>query len=550
MKGYEGLAAALVAEGIEIVFGLIGGNVDELTRILADQRKVKFVPVRHEEVAVGMADGYSRATGKIGVAIVCSGPGLANSCAPMLAARMSKSKLLVIVGANSIRSRHDNMDYDQQSLLEATIGELQPCRAPTTLSEDVALAFRHIRLGRGPVALHFSQATSELPPNWEYNGKNLSRTTPEFIAPRNEDIRDIAERLLRCRRPVLLAGRGSFLAEARAALIELADRSGALLATTLLTKNWLDGDPFNIGLSGGFSTADQSDILSQSDLVVAFGASLNDHTLDHGRLFRNAVFVQVDTTPAAFDDYVHPDKAVLADAKATAQALLMALDRIDRPDWRGPAMATRIRNMDRWRNRDMIERPGCANPRRVIDALDRLAPKDRILVIDIGLFMGVPATYMSVPSPADIIFPWQLGRVGCALPVALGAAVGRSDRLVTVFVGDGGLMASLHSLDTLRAQKLPMLIIVMDDGGFGAERHIFEMKGEQTHVADYDTPDVVALASALSMQGFKVSSSSEMTDLLQNHDLRHSATLIQVIMDRRSQVDEMDAAIYKTLRPH
>ena len=146
------------------------------------------------------------------------------------------------------------------------------------------------------------------------------------------------------------------------------------------------------------------------------------------------------------------DKVVLGDAKAAAQALLMSIDRkIEHPEWRGDAMAKRIKATDRFKDCDMAERPGRANPRRVVDACDRLLPKNRVVLTDIGLFMGVPAAYMTVPTPGDIVFPWQLGRVGCGLPVALGAAVGRPDRVVAAFLGDGGMMAAMNALDTVKA---------------------------------------------------------------------------------------------------
>jgi acetolactate synthase-1/2/3 large subunit len=290
-------------------------------------------------------------------------------------------------------------------------------------------------------------------------------------------------------------------------------------------------------------------ILRQADLVIAFGAQLNDYTMGHGQLYKDAKFVQVDINPSAFDEYKQVDLAVLGDARLTAEALLTALDRIERPDWRGAAMARRIKAIDRWKGLDLDERPGRANERRVVDALDRLAPKDRLLVVDIGLFMGVPAPNMRVGSPGDIVFPWQLGRMGVATHVAAGCAVGRPDRLVTCFVGDGGFMAAVHALDTLRTEKLPMLLVVMDDGGFGAERHIYELRHQETHVCDYDTPDLVAMAKALGFKAFRVTSGAEMEQVLSRNDLRHSTTIVHVVIDFSVPATEMDYAIYKSSVP-
>ena len=557
MKAYQALAQILVAEGVEVVFGLIGGGIDDVVRCLADETKIRYVKVRHEEVAVGMADGYSRATGKIGVAIIDGGPGLANACAPLIAARMSAARLLVVVGgaehpdrhAYEIVNRHLNQSYDEGPVLDAVVGSWQQYRTPESLSEDVAVCFRHIRLGRGPIALSFHNQEAEMPAGWTYDPKNRSKIDVVLPPPAPADVQAVSAMIRDSKRPLILVGRGAYRADAHDALTALADRAGALLATSLLAKNWFDGDPYCIGVSGGFSTAEAVPILRQADLVVVFGAQLNDYTMGHGQLYKDARFVQVDINSSAFDEYKKIDRAVLGDAKLTAEALLIAMDKIERPDWRGPAMAERIKAIDRWRGLDLDERPGKANERRVVDALDRLAPKDRLLVVDIGLFMGVPAPNITVRSPGDIVFPWQLGRMGVSTHVAAGCAVGRPDRLVTCFVGDGGFMAAVHALDTLRTEKLPMLLVVMDDSGFGAERHIYELRNQKTHVCDYDTPNIVAMAQALGFKAFKVTSGAEMERVLRRNDLRQATTIVHVVMDFAVPATEMDYAIYKSSVP-
>jgi thiamine pyrophosphate-dependent acetolactate synthase large subunit-like protein len=213
-------------------------------------------------------------------------------------------------------------------------------------------------------------------------------------------------------------------------------------------------------------------------------------------------------------------------------------------------MAARIAAFDRWQGRDMSERPGRANIRRVVDALDRHAPGDRMLCIDIGLFMGPPAAYMTVPAPDALIFPWQLGRMGAALPVAAGAAIGRPDRLMICCVGDGGIMAAINALDTLRAERIPMLLVVMDDAGFGADRRLFTLHGEATDVGDYETPDLVAIARAYGLTAFKVTSGAEMAQALRASDSRRATTLVHVVLDPDVPAQEMDFAIYRSALPH
>ncbi len=556
MKLYEALSAALVAEGVEVVFGLIAGGIDDVIRDMADVKRVRYVKVRHEEVAIGMADGYSRATGKIGVVLIDGGPGLANACAPLLAARMSGSRLLVVLtgSANDDRhiyglvDRHKNMSYEQAPLIDATAGALQIVRGPETLTNDVQQAFRHINLGKGPIVLAFNGGRQEMPSGWTY--APAPRPEPLLATPKAADIKTLADKIRASKRPLIIAGRGAWRSGARDALAELADRAGALTAVSLLGKGMYEGEPYHLGISGGFAMDEARAVLKQADLVIAFGCQWNDYTVGHGHLYEDAKVVQVDISPAAFGEYNRVDQAILGDARQTAQALLMSLDRIERPDWRGPAMAARIKAFDRFKARDMSEKPGRANVRRVVDAIDRLAPKDRMLCIDIGLFMGPPANYINVPAPDAQIFPWQLGRMGCGLPVAAGAALGRPDRLMIAVVGDGGMMAAMNTVNTLRTENIPLLLVVMDDDGYGADRHIFEMQGVKTQVADLKSPDLVSIAQAFGLKAHRVSSGAQMEAVMRGAFRRNESTLVHVLMDYSIPAQEMDFAIYRSGQPH
>ena len=542
MKGYQALAAALVAEGVDTVFGLLGNGVLQLARHLSDHHRVRFVAARHEEVAVGMADGYSRATGKLGVAIICYGPGLANASAALLAARMSNSRILVVVGAGFGVDPHNNMSFDQPPLLHATIGAVEELTSPATLAARVRGGFQHVRHGKGPIALHFPLSDAEMPADWLYRpGAPLAAHAAAPPAPREIDI--LGSRLQAARRPVILAGMGAWRAGAGDALRLAAARSGALIATTLPTKNWLIEDTFTVGLSGGFSSADAVELLATADLLVAFGASLNDYTFGHGLLYGAADIVQIDRDPTAFGEYRPVAQAIIGDARLTAEALAAALPKTPPATWRDEAMARRIAAIDRWRGLDLTERPGVANPRAVVAAIDRHAPSDRILVTDIGLFIGVPMAHMRVPTPDDMVLPIMLGRVGCGLPVAMGAALGRPDRMVTLFVGDGGMMASINALDTLAAFRLPVLVVVMDDAGLGAERRLFDLAGQTSTVADHVTPDLVALSGVYGIPAVRVTSSADAEGALAEYS-GDGPLLLHVIVDRDVPTTEMDAAYY------
>jgi thiamine pyrophosphate-dependent acetolactate synthase large subunit-like protein len=544
MKSHEALAAALVAEGIDTVFGLLGGGILDLARCLADTHKIRFIAARHEEVAVGMAEGYARATGRIGVVLICFGPGLANAAATLLAARMQGSKLLAIVGGAVGEDPHNNMSYEQVPLLKASIGHVVEALAPATLSRDLGRCLRHLRHGHGPVALHYHNSRADMPEGWAWHP--ASAHSPPPLVPRADDMDALATLIAHAERPLILAGRGLYLAGGRAAASALAEAAGGLLATTLLTKNWLDDDPFCIGLSGGFAAQQAVPILNEADLVVALGASLNEYTFGHGLLYKSAKLAHVDTNAATFGDHRPADLAVLGDARLVAEALIARL--APRTGWRSRETAARIAAINRWDGLEMAEGQGGANPRRIVEVADRLLPTPRLLTTDIGLFLAVPAAHLSVASPADILFPWQLGRVGCALAVSMGAAIGRPEAVAACFVGDGGMMASMNALATLAEYRPNVVLFVMDDEGLGAERRLFQLAGIESSVADHPTPDLVAIARAHGLKAVRVESSAALADYLAAHSSGQGPLLVHVRIDKTVPTTEMDAAYYT--RPH
>jgi thiamine pyrophosphate-dependent acetolactate synthase large subunit-like protein len=544
MKSYEALAQALVAEGIDTVFGLLGGGILDLARCLADTHKIRFIAARHEEVAVAMAEGYARATGRIGVVLICLGPGLANAAAALLAARMSGARLLAIVGGTIGEDPHNNMSYEQLPLLKASIGTVIEAVSPATLSRDVARCIRHLRLSVGPIALHYHNGRADMAEGWAYAPSPAPASPP--LVPAAADIEALATLVESAERPLILAGRGLFLSDGKAAALALAQAAGGLLATTLLTKNWLDDDPWCVGLSGGFSSAGAARILNEADLVIALGASLNDYTFGHGLLYRDTKIAHIDINPAAIGDYRQPDIAVLGDARLVAEALAARLSA--GAGWRSEEMARRIAAIDRWEGLAMTEGPEAANPRRIVEVADRLLPTPRLLITDIGLFMAVPAAHLSVASPADILFPWQLGRVGCALAFAAGAALGRPDAVTACFVGDGGMMASMNALATLAEYQLPVVLFVMDDEGLGAERRLFQLANTLSTVADQPTPDLVAIARAHGLNAVRIESSAALEDHLAAHPAGQGPRLVHVRIDKTIPTTEMDAAYYT--RPH
>jgi thiamine pyrophosphate-dependent acetolactate synthase large subunit-like protein len=516
MRGFQAMAAAVAAEKVEVVFGVLGGSIDRMVHSLVHDHGIRFVATRHEQGAVGMADGYSRATDRIGVATCEKGPGLTNTSTAMTTARLSGSSVLLIAGDKVAGSRFGNMDIEQPPVIQATAGALQQVNTPYSMAAEVQTAFRHLRLGLGPIALNVptSFSESEMPEGWAYTASDQAVVPPQAPVPDPTRLAAVAALLGRSRRPLILAGRGAVRSQAREALAALADRVGGVLATSLAAKGYFRGHSFDLGISGGFAPPQAREILKEVDLVVAFGAALNFYTVDHGRLYGNATLVQVDSDRSQIGLVTPVADSIVADAKAAAEALLRELGQGSGNGWRSAELAARIAAIDPWAEYDFSERDGYLNRHELVRICEEMLPRERLLAVDIGHFMGLPTAHISVPDPRDLVLPWRLGAIGSGLTNSIGAALGRPDRLTVLFVGDAGLMMTLQELETAARNRIPMLVIVENDQGHGSERSNMNSRGEDGNLATIPTPDFAAVAKALGCDGESIANADHLRSVL------------------------------------
>jgi len=539
MQGFEAMAEALIAEGTEVIFGVLGGENDNLVHRLVE-RGVRYIPVRHEQGAIGMADGYSRATGRPGVATVTLGGALTNAATPMTAARLSGAKVLVLVGdkrpGDGPEDRFGNQMIEHHPVLAATIGEFIELANARHIDRDVQACFRRLRRGSGPVALNIPWPVldaSQVAEDWRYVPADEVLPPVARIPPDPVALAIASEWLAASERPVLVGGRGAAASGAATAISELAATAGALLATTLAAKGLFRGDPFNVGVSGGFSSEDGRAILTQADLVVGLGAGLDSYTLDRGRLYGGARVIRIDNDGARLLALADGRAlGLLGDAKLTAEALSGALGAARETGWRTPERQRQIAEIDGWRGVEFTTKPDCMDPRLVTKIADEMLPVQRQLVVDIGQFMAVPAMHMDIHSPGDFVMPWRLGAIGQGVPVAVGAALGRPEQLTVLFVGDGGIMTTIAELETAARCAIPLLVIVIDDGGYGAERYACVVSDRPADLVDFVNPDFAGIASAMGLRSFTVTSPDELRDALGSALPLERPTLIRAIVDR------------------
>ncbi len=503
---------AVAALGTTRVFTLLGSGNFAVTRALRDAG-AEVVSLRQETAAVAAADAYARVSAGVGVVTLHQGPGLTNAVTAIAEAAKSRTPLLVLAADTAAAAVRSNFRIDAAALVTAVGAAVEHLHGPGSAVTDTARAHRRAALERRPVVLLLPldvQAAAcpdpALPPDPAPGRAPVRPAAAAVVA--------LADALQSASRPVLLAGRGTVLAGAGPLCEQLGEATGALLATSAVAAGLFAGSPWDLGISGGFSSPGSAARLAEADVVVALGATLTMWTTRHGRLLADgATVVQVDDDAAALGANTRVDLAVHGDVAETVRDLLVELARRGAPraGRRSPEVAARIA-AERWGDvpYDDAGTASQVDPRSLSRELDRLLPADRGLVVDSGHFMGWAPMYLAVPRDAGFVFTQGFQSVGLGLATAVGAALARPDRVTVAAVGDGGLLMALGELESLARLGLPVLVVVYDDGAYGAEVHHFGPDGTPVDLVQFPQADLAATARGLGLAAAQVRSTDDL----------------------------------------
>jgi thiamine pyrophosphate-dependent acetolactate synthase large subunit-like protein len=320
------------------------------------------------------------------------------------------------------------------------------------------------------------------------------------LQPDPAAIRRLAAAVTRAQRPLILGGRGAVLSAAEPSLIELADRIGALLATSVCGHGLFAENPWSLGISGGFSSPVADELISESDLILGFGVSFTQWTTKRGKLIApGATVAQVDIEAAKLGYQMPVQHAVLGDAQATAEALLAELSRVGasgpRPSRRDDRMRERIRSGDN-RHSPYQDQSNAQfiDPRTLSIVVDEFLPKDRVVASDSGHFCGWVPRYLRVPSPKASCLSHSFQSVGLGLPSAIGLAIANPGKLAVLGAGDGGFLMSIADLETAIRLGLRMCILIYNDASYAAEVHFFRRQGYAIDIVQFPDTDFAAIA--------------------------------------------------------
>jgi acetolactate synthase-1/2/3 large subunit len=518
MPVYEALAHDLRSRGHTDVFGLMSDDTAMFVATL-DAIGVRFHAARHENTAIGMAEGYAAASGRLGVAVIGRGPATANALHGALYAHRTGSRVLLIFGAapRAAPAGPDSKAFNALGVFEAaglkTFVAADGDGAPRTLEAAIDSTLR----GGCACLLVPADVMVTVAPYPGDKGPPAPEVAPTVVRQpaRAAALGAAAAILGRSRRPLFVVGAGAHRSEARAAIEALADRLGAVVATTLKAKDLFQGYPYQVGIVGSFSHAPARRLIAQADCIVAFGASLNPRTTSYGAALPTDVpLIQIDTLPAAIGRTFHADVALLADARTAADQLAQAVGTRAAQDKPFHVPENRQLLADhRWASEFVSQdTTHTMDPRSCAIELDRLLPRERNAVYDAGNFLQI-IPFISGPGPGHLKTSMDFASIGMGLGTALGFARGCPQRTTVLFVGDGGLMMTLGDLETAVREDIPLVVVVLNDCAYGAELHFLRLRQMPVAQSQFADVDFAAAARSFGYQAWTVRSAQEVRDL-------------------------------------
>ncbi|MBV9325597.1 MAG: thiamine pyrophosphate-binding protein [Chloroflexi bacterium] len=502
MKVFEGLAKAFAAEGTTSVFGMMGDGNMYWMEALHDLG-VQLLEVRHEGAGLGMADGWARVTYSPGVCTATCGPGVTQLATALVTAARAQSGLVAFVGESPTDDEEYVQRFDQSRFAEACEAGFVRVLSPDTAYDAVRKAFYRAKLESRPILLSAPMDTQqktmdddeEYVPSSAILGSNRIQPNPDSLA-RAVDI------IAGSSKPLIIVGRGAIRSGAGEAVVRLARRMGALIATTLMAKNWLSEEPYYVGISGFYGSSTAMELFQEADCVIGVGASLNRYTTEHGYLYPNARFIHIDTKPhVLMSGAKAADCYVQADARLGVESLdaRLAERSFTSAGYRTPEVEQRLVN----HHADTAEFPIEADrvdPREVCLTLDQSLPTDVQLVMGSGASTGFTTMLFNAPG-RRVVAGHFFGCIGQMLPAAMGAIVATGNQPTLLVDGDASTMMHLAELETAVRYDMPLLVTVLNDQALGSEYHKMKAHDRQFDLATIPTPDLGAVARSFGGRG-------------------------------------------------
>ena len=525
MAGKQMVIEALKQEGVDVVFGFPGGAIIDVYDTLEKDGTIKHVLVRHEQGAAHAADGYARASGKVGVCIATSGPGATNTVTGIATANMDSVPIVVFTG--QVPTALIGNDAFQEVDI---VGITRPCTKHNYLVKDVRdlprvlkEAFYIARSGRpGPVLVDLPKDVQNAKAEFDYPQEIKLRSYNPVTEPHGKQIERAYRLIEKAKRPVIYAGGGVIISDAYKELRTFAKAAYIPVTMTLMGLGAFPGThELSLGMLGMHGTYCANMAMANSDLIIAIGARFDDRVTGKIEAFAPmAKIIHLDIDPTSIQKNVRVDVPIVGDCRRILKKLLDAVKDAGRPAeaWRDQHQAW-LEQLDVWGKRHPLtykEEPGVIKPQHVIERLYEMTKGRAIITTEVGQNQMWTAQFYKFDEPRTLLTSGGLGTMGYGFPAAIGAQMAFPDRLVVDVAGDGSIQMNIQEMATAMEQRLPVKIVILNNQFLGMVRQWQELFYDRRYAAtEFEmTPDFVKLAEAYGAKGFRATRPEEVDDVL------------------------------------
>lgn len=547
--GAQILLESLKREGVNVLFGYPGGAIIDIYDELPRHPELKHVLVRHEQGAVHAADGYARASGKVGVCLVTSGPGATNTVTGIATAYCDSIPLVVLTG--QVPTNLIGNDAFQEVDI---VGITRPCTKHNFLVKDITRlaqtlreAFFLARSGRpGPVLVDLPKDVMQASTEFVWPEDVSMRSYNPTYKPNLNQLRRSAEEISKAKRPMLLAGGGVILSNGSQALRELAQTLHLPVAYTLMGLGAFPAtDPLSLGMVGMHGTYAANMSINHTDLLICVGARFDDRVTGKLTAFApSARIVHIDIDPTSIRKNVEVDVPVVGDCRLALEGILdICKAKMGDRDWLEEHTEW-LRTVAGWKK----DHPLCYSnegtaikPQKVVETLFELTRGDAILTTEVGQNQMWTAQFYNFTEPRTLLTSGGLGTMGYGFPAAIGAQMAFPDKKVITVAGDGSLQMNIQELATVVQQRLPIKVVILNNGYLGMVRQWQELFFNHNYSSTNmeAQPDFVKLAEAYGAEGYRITTREELLPMLKTALASPNPAFIDVRVEREENVYPM-----------
>lgn len=546
ITGSEAVILSLIEEGTEVIFGYPGGAIMPVYDALYGYtEQIRHILTRHEQGAVHAAEGYARATGKVGVVMATSGPGATNLITGIADAMIDSTPLVAITG--QVGAALLGTDAFQETDVVGISMPVTKWNIQVTQPEDIpaaiAKAFYIARTGRpGPVLIDLTKNAQFGTLDYKYEKCHFIRSYVPKPTPDESKIIEAARLINNAQKPYVLVGQGVILANAEDEFRAFIEKSGIPFAWTLLGASAMPIEhPLNVGMLGMHGNYAPNIKTNECDVLIAVGMRFDDRvTGDLNRYAKQAKVIHLEIDPAEIDKNVKTTVAVLGDVKETLPLLTRLVEKRDHSQWRKEFDECFEIEKQKVIQHEFYPTKSGLTMAEVIRRINEQTNGDAIIVTDVGQHQMVASRYFKYTQKRSLITSGGLGTMGFGLPAAMGAKIGKPDKQVICVVGDGGLQMTIQELGTIMEYNIPVKVVLLNNHFLGMVRQWQQLFFERRYsMTELKNPDFQKIAEGYEINHQKVTERAQLDEAIGNMLKSDKAFLLEIVVEKEDNVFPM-----------